>query len=144
MRNVTFYHRDTGDLHHMSVVASDDTAVELNTPAEHVAIDHPQDGKQLHPFTHKVNVLTGEAYEYRPPQPTDEHEWDDASRRWQLNAVARATRHAHNMALHRIRHLETHVQPRAIRELVLGYDGAAARLRAIDDEILKLRPELSR
>lgn len=57
MRHVTFYNLNTGALHAggYSVLVSDDAAVELNTPAGHAAIDHPQGGLWDY-SSHRVNL----------------------------------------------------------------------------------------
>lgn len=50
MRHVTFYHAGTGILNGVSVLVSDDKAVELNEKLYpgHKAIDHPVDGRLDH------------------------------------------------------------------------------------------------
>lgn len=73
MRNVTFYHKDTGLLHPVTVVTNDDRAVALNTPADHVAIDHPEGGRLDH-LSQRVDVTTGNVADYQAP-PSPDQEW---------------------------------------------------------------------
>ena len=61
MRHVTFYHGESGVLNGVSLLVSDDTAVELNEKLYpgHKAIDHPPDGLFDH-RTQRVDVTSGE------------------------------------------------------------------------------------
>lgn len=132
MRHVTFFHKETGLLHHVSVLVSDDAAVALNTPHDHIAIDHPPEGI-LDRLSQRVDVTTGEVVAYQPPRPSNNHEWDERSKRWKPSEASRAR----VAALAQIRMLEAN-QSRAIREFLLGR-GSADRLREIDDQIGELR-----
>jgi hypothetical protein len=124
-RHVTFYHEVTGVLHDKSVYVSDPEAVALNTPPDHVAIDHPAEG-MLDPRTHRVDVSTGKAiisnWPARPENP--------AVRR---RAISR-----------QIAALEAS-QHRPVRELALDENNEAARSRLvyIEVQIAKLRAALS-
>lgn len=55
MRHVTYYHKDTGLLHQLSHMVSDDAAVALNVPPGHEAIDHPAGG-MLERLAQRVDV----------------------------------------------------------------------------------------
>jgi len=80
--------------------------------------------------------------DWRPPQPSSDHEWNQISQRWQLTSDASERAERRARALMRIAEVESR-QPRAMREHALGYDGAAQRLRDLDAEIVSLRLELN-
>lgn len=93
-RNVTFYHRETGELHALTIVASDEAAIALNTPSpDHVAIDHPE-GRNYDHLSQRIDIASGTAVDYQPPQPSVDHEWDAAKRRWRLSGAAAERRQA--------------------------------------------------
>jgi hypothetical protein len=124
MRTVSFYHRDTGLLNGSHVIASDDNAVALNTPPDHIAIDGHHDQ-----WTKCVDLATGEVVDYTPPAPSSEA----------LAAQAKTDRRA--AALAAIARLEA-AQPRAVREAILDPLGSSGRLRSINDQIAALRGDL--
>lgn len=140
MRSVSFYHRDTGAIHPVSIVASDESAIALNTPADHVAIDNPVDGSVHDWQSRKVDVKTGEVVDYQPPQPSPNHEWNSTTKRWQQNLATRERESRRRDAHARIAALadeERHL----IRRLALNAFDAEAkeRLAKIDSEIAELR-----
>lgn len=90
----------------------------------------------------RVDVATGDVVDWQPPQPSSEHEWDTVTRRWRLTEQAKTRVERIEQARTRILNLESG-QHRAIRETMLGYDGAKNRLQAIDDEIAQLRKQLT-
>lgn len=139
MRHVTFYHAQTGRLNGLSLIVSDDEAIALNTPADHVAIDHPQE-HQLDHLCQQVDVATGQVVDYQPPQPNADHEWDAETKRWKLNAVVAAKQAQSASALAQIRALEG-AQLRPHRELALDPSNAEARkrLESIEGQIAALR-----
>lgn len=137
MRQVSFYHKETGVLNGVQLIVSNHAAVALNTPPDHIAIDGCHDAQ-----SYRVDVATGELIDWQPPQPSSDHEWNAKARRWRLNAAAEAREGARRSALAQIAMLEAS-QHRAIREAALGKTGAGARLQAIDDQIAKLRQQLS-
>lgn len=140
MKFVSFYHKETGLLHNTQLTASDDDLVELNTPADYIAIDGHHD-----PDQYRVDVSTGELVDYQPPQPTINHEWNTDTRRWQLTGAELERKQKRPDALARIAELEAH-QHRLVREallqLMLGQDTKKSYLRlgGIEDEIDSLRP----
>lgn len=79
--------------------------------------------------------------DWQPPQPDADHEWNADSRRWEKTAAAAERDRKRLVALARIDTIERQ-QLRTMREHALGYDGAAARLKAMDEEILALRADL--
>lgn len=90
---------------------------------------------------YRVDLASGEVIDYQPPQPSADHEWDAAAKRWQLNAIAAAAQVAKEVALTRIQALEAS-QHRAVREAALGDAAAIIRLRTIDQQIAALRKQL--
>lgn len=121
MRNVTFYHKETGLLHPVSVVTNDDRAVALNTPADHIAIDHP-DGGRLDHRCQKVDLETLTIVSYQPP-PSADQEWRAQFGAARISGVRRAELVSQQHSL--------------VRRLALNPSDAAAHsaLEAIDAEI---------
>jgi hypothetical protein len=138
MRVVSFYHKGTGMFHARHLMTSDPKVIPLNTPPDHIAID----GDHFDPRSQRVDVATGEVIDQLPPQPSPDHEWNGASRRWQLRPELAARQEARKNALERIQHLEIKAL-RALREHALGEAAATQRLRAMDDEIAQLRTTLA-
>lgn len=136
MRAVSFYHKETGRLLGNQMLASDDEVLALNTPADHAAIDGHHDHQSK-----RVDIATGEVLEYQPPRPSDDHEWNDEAKRWQLNAAAIGKLNRNNSARARIAQLENS-QHRLVRECALGNSNSKTKLREIDDEIVSLRSQL--
>lgn len=140
MRSVRFYHKDTGIFHDLTIVCSDDRAVELNTPENHSAIDNPSDGSIYDHLSQKIDVSTGQVIDYIPTPPSDEHEWDGILRRWQLNATAvdrEAKRSSADTRISVLAEEERHL----IRRLILDPQDAVSRkrLEEIDAEIVGIR-----
>lgn len=79
--------------------------------------------------------------DYQPPQPSDVHEWNATSKRWQLTAAAQSRANDRVLASQMIQRLEV-ASLRPQREMSLGMDGAKARLQSIDDEIAQWRAKL--
>jgi hypothetical protein len=126
MKTVNFYHKETGVLNGTHLLASDDGAVALNTPTDHIAIDGHHDHS-----SRRVDVATGELIDYQPPSPGVDYEWNADTKRWQLSAAVEAWQAARSTALAAITVLEGQ-GIRAMRELALGQVGAADRLAALD------------
>lgn len=84
---------------------------------------------------------SGALADFQPIQPSPDHEWID--RRWRLNPVAAAALAAHQSALSQILALEAK-QPRMIREVALGDEGALARIQELDRQISVLRQQLQK
>lgn len=109
-----------------------------HTPEGHVAIE----GKFDH-LSQKVNVVTGEVEDYRPNAPSNDHEFNTITKRWELNEATAVRNAARAAACTRIAELER-AQQRPVRELTRDTTNAEARKRidAIDSEIAKLREVL--
>ena len=134
---VSFYHRETGIFNGRHLMVSDPAMIALNTPPDHIAIE----GDHYDPLTQRVDVATGRVVDHIPPQPSEDHEWNSISRRWQLRPEITAKQQARKAALGRITELELKAL-RALREHALGKPGAHERLAAIDTEISALREAL--
>lgn len=184
MKVVRFYHRETGLFHRTRVILSDDAAVALNTPANHIAIDDSRE-PPIDPLSQRMDVST-DAYEqlaqaiaavgkgpnlgggaidhqkwnaerqaeidqlrakvivdHQPPQPSPDHVWDSASRRWRLNQAAQQCQARQVAARRQIAALELS-QARPMRELVRDPTNAEARKRldAIEEQIAESRSAL--
>lgn len=137
MKAVSFYHQESGVIADYKMHASDDRIVALNTPADHLPIEGHFDH-----LSQKVDPVTKTIIDHQPGKPSEQHEWSAAAKRWLLSDAAQANKDAAQGARQQIAHLERNAQPRALREHALGYDGAQARLKAIDDEISALRRHL--
>lgn len=131
----TFYDEASGEWSGLEVRCTDFGTAKLNAPPGAVTVATP-----LHP--HAKRWTDGALVEYQPPQPSADHEWDDAGKQWCLSAAALEHANRRHFALQRITELERQ-QARAIREHLLGEADALARLYAIDDEIAALRKDLS-
>lgn len=137
-RVVSFYHCTTGIFHPRHVMCTDLETITLNTPPDHIPIE----GDHFDPLTQRVDVETGRIVDQLPPPPSPDHEWNAASRRWQLKPEVLARQLAQRNALARIKQLENKAQ-RALREHVLNKPGATERLTSIDQEIAQLRTILT-
>jgi hypothetical protein len=132
---VSFYDKTTGMFSGVRYHGLEDH-IEVNTPNGHAAAIGAHDH-----LSKRVDLATGELVDYQPPAPSADHEWNADTKRWQLTAAAAEKESKRAFALNRIDHLENS-QARALRELALGSTEAAARLKAIDDEIASLRSHL--
>jgi hypothetical protein len=92
-------------------------------------------------MSQRVDLSTGGIVAYHPLAPTSDHEWNAASKRWQVKQGVRASEGRRAVVFARIHALETS-QGRAIREATLGDAAALKRLKEIDAEIAALRAEL--
>lgn len=134
MRHVTFYHKESGKLHGLTVLVSDDSAIANNTPPDHIPLDQPPIG--MHdPLSQRVDVETGKVIDFIPPAPSDQHEWNPNSKRWVLSAAAQARNSAARAAAARLHELISQ-QHSFVRRLILDPTDASARtaLAAIDAE----------
>ena len=136
MKTVSFHHKETGIFSSAVLTSTDDSAIAINTPRDHVAIEGAYD-----PLSKRVDVATGEVVDYQPPLPSADHEWNATTKRWQLTAAVTAKREARRSALASIAALEAS-GVRAVRELALGQAGALDRLKALDIEIAALRLQI--
>ena len=136
MSTYSFYHPETGQIHHQAFGTDDARMLKANTPAGYVATPGCLD-----PLSQRIDVTTGEVVDYQPPSPSADHEWNATTKRWQINAAVTAKAEARRSALASIAALEAS-QDCAIRELALGQAGALDRLKALDIEIAALRLQI--
>lgn len=128
----------TGGRYSTDIVSGDRLAAALaaNTPKGTRSVEGDHDM-----LSSCIDVVTGKVVDYQPPAPSGDHVWNPATKRWVLSTSAQQKVTARTAALARIAQLEA-AQPRALRELALGYENAKARVEAIDAEITSLRKEL--
>lgn len=70
MKTYAFYHRETGEFHHIIVTCSSKAAVEQNTPPNHVALEHIPG--EIHPQRHRYDMQNEKVIEApRPPAMLD-------------------------------------------------------------------------
>ena len=92
-------------------------------------------------MSQRVDLTTGCVVDYHPLAPSGDHEWNAASKRWQIKPGVRENEGRRAVVFARIHALETS-QGRAVREATLGDPAALKRLKEIDAEIASLRAEL--
>lgn len=119
---IMFFHEATGELMPHVLMAYEES-IQGNTPLGHRVLVL-EEGQQIGPQTHVVDVATGKAVLRDTPLP-DPHAADSARQE----------------VLGRIVRLEAS-QARAVREATLGQAGAVERLRMIDAQIATLREQL--
>ena len=156
MRTVSFFHKETGMFNGNHMIVSDDSVLALNTPPDHIVIDGHHDPlskrvdlaapPELVDDINQYGVIMGKrivhkVVDYVPPQPSVDHEWNAATKRWALNAatVAKAQRGA--TAASRIAQL-VEGQHHWTRRHILGDKTALEQLREIDDLIAVLSADL--
>lgn len=122
-RHVAFFHEGTGILSPLSVLATDDDALKQNTPADHIALDHPPVGRWDH-RKHRVDIASGAVIAHEHVPSDEERKLDHL----------RST-------LRKIRQLQSE-QHRMLGDLALDREGAKARLQAIEGEIGQLLLQL--
>lgn len=137
MKSWSLYKLETGELIGRKFSSSEPNAIELNpAPEGHGIIEGHHDH-----LSKRVDIETGEVVEYQPPKPSNEHEWNATTKRWQLTKDAEDKNIIDLQARAEIKLLENQ-QARAMREFALGMDGAKDRLKSIDDKIIALRAKL--
>jgi hypothetical protein len=145
MKHFHFYHAETGLFHGDALVVNSDDGegrnagghqkmALANCPPGHKPIEGHYD-----PLSQRVNVTTGAVEDYQPAQPSPDHEWDAAVKRWQLLPEVAQRQEARRAALAQIARLEAQAA-RTIREAVLT--GNHDRLAALDAQIAALRKSL--
>lgn len=138
MKTVSFADAQSGLFNGMQCTASTEDGIALNTPKGMIAVEGAHDD-----LSKRLDLTTGEVIDYQPPAPSADHEWNKATLRWQLSAVARAVQLADAAARATIAAAES-AQARAMRELLLGDQSARARLQALDDDIAAARKQLKK
>ncbi len=127
-----------------------------HTPAGHGAYVGHVDA-----LSQKVDLASGRLVDHRPPQPSGRHEWNPATRRWQLQVglkrsaaltrIAeleqgqhRSVRETLILVCHALDALQEAAAPEAVpvRAAVDRMYAALARLERLDTELVQLRAEL--
>jgi hypothetical protein len=114
----------------------EDALLEMRLPPGTLAIEGAFDH-----MSQRVDLNTGGVIAYHPLAPSPDHEWNAASKRWQIRQRVHQSEGRRAVVFARIHALETN-QGRAIREATLGDPAAMKRLKEIDAEIAALRAEL--
>jgi hypothetical protein len=146
MKTWSFYHAETGTLHHGKFAMTGDPEsahfremLARNTPEGHVAIE----GEYDH-LSQRFDIASGAMVDYQPPQPSSDHEWNAATKRWRLKSAATARQQADAQARSRIADLigEQHDH---VRAFALDPTDTAARMQLlrIDAEIAQLRADFA-
>lgn len=132
----SFYDKTTGEIKPLSFRAPNDAHVQANTPPNCEVIE----GRFDH-LSQRVDLDSGEVVDYIPPQPSDDHEWNNETKRWVLSAKAQLAVSKDRQARAEIERLEQQSM-RSIREQALGDESAKARIEAIDAQIVELRKDV--
>lgn len=145
MRTWHLYDLSTGLFTGKKFSSSDEKAIDLNTFGMG-AIEGVTD-----PKSQRVDLETGALVEYVPPSPGADYEWisDENGKQWRLRPESKARMIRRQEILTRLAVLGSKTE-RASREYLLGLapsqadrDAGAMTLDEIEDEIAKLRFELS-
>lgn len=133
------YHRATG-LFTGHAVNTDNTAIDIqHLVQENHGSDFAGMADVADPLSQRVDVKTRKLVDYQPPAPSNDHEWDGATRRWHLSMAAQQRQ----VVAAKIKALEDE-QHRPLRELTLDPTNAAARqrLESIEASIEILRASI--
>jgi hypothetical protein len=136
IKTFSLYEAATGMFTGKRLQCDDDALLEVRLPPGTLALEGAFDH-----MSQRVELSTGAVVAYHPLAPSPDHEWNSASKRWQVKAGIRESEGRRAVVFARIHALETS-QGRAIREATLGDPAAMKRLKEIDAEIAALRAEL--
>lgn len=104
-----------------------------NVSEGHAAIEGAYDH-----LSYRVDHESGKVFDYQPPSPGPDHEWNAERRRWVLTVEASQKQAQRHAAFARIRLLEEK-QQRYQRTAILGDAEGFKRLTEIETEIASLR-----
>lgn len=140
MRLVSFYQKETGLFNAIHLTTSDEGTIALNIPPGNASVDGHHDH-----LSKQVDIATGQVIEYQPPRPSEQHEWNASTKRWQLTAAALEQNKKRPEALARIAALDDEslsLMREGMLELMTGQDTKQTyqRLAGIEEEITSLRP----
>lgn len=93
------------------------------------------------PAPERVVATAAHVVDYQPPAPSTDHEWNPATRRWQLTAVATAAAADRARLTAELAALEKKT-PALLRAVALKRDGALEALTAQDSAIKSLEAQL--
>ena len=136
IKTFSLYEAATGLFTGKRLQCDEDALVEMRLPPGTLAMEGAFDH-----MSQRVDLGSGEIVAYHPLAPSPDHEWNAASKRWQVRQGVRESEGRRAVVFARIHALETS-QGRAIREATLGDPAAMKRLKEIDAEIAALRAEL--
>ena len=136
VKTFSLYEASTGLFTGKRLQCDEDALLEVRLPPGTLTVEGAYDH-----MSQRVDLATGSVVAYYPLAPTAEHEWNAASKRWQVKDLRNNAEGRRAEIFARIHALETS-QGRAIREATLGDAAALKRLREIDAEITALRAEL--
>jgi hypothetical protein len=136
MKTFSLYEASTGLFTGKRLQCDEDALVTMRLPPGTLTMEGAYDH-----MSQRVDVTTGCVVDYHPLAPSADHEWNAASKRWQVRKGVRESEGRRAVVFARIHALETS-QGRAIREATLGDPTALKRLKEIDAEIAALRAEL--
>jgi hypothetical protein len=136
IKTFSLYEAATGKFTGKRLQCDEDALLEVRLPPGTLAMEGAFDH-----MSQRVELSTGAVVAYHPLAPSGDHEWNAASKRWQVKSGARESEGRRAVLFARIHALETS-QGRAIREATLGDPAAIRRLKEIDAEIATLRAEL--
>jgi hypothetical protein len=118
----------------------DERSLALNMPEGVGAMEHVADWQ-----SQRVDLETGELVDWQPPPPSSDHEWIEATRRWERKADLVAQEVESGKAAAAIESAERQ-QARAVREALLDLlpkdHPARERLAAADEAIAAERRKL--
>ena len=150
MKTAYFYHSETGLFTGGSFSTSDERfeeALAANTPAGCACV---VSNEAIDMLSQKVDVQTGKIIDHQPPRPSDDHQWDDQTRRWALPEAIVERRNADLEARTVMSQAELK-SLRALREVILmEWEGipdkdlpeAMKRLRATQSVIDEKRSDI--
>ena len=136
VKTFSLYEASTGLFTGKRLQCDEDALLEVRLPPGTLTVEGAYDH-----MSQRVDLTTGSVVAYYPLAPTADHEWNAASKRWQVKDLRNNAEGRRAEIFARIHALETS-QGRAIREATLGDAAALKRLREIDAEITALRAEL--
>ena len=136
IKTFSLYQAATGLFTGKRLQCDEDALLEMRLPPGTLAMEGAFDH-----MSQRVDLSTGSVIAYHPLAPSPDHEWNAASKRWQVKQSVRQSEGRRAVVFARIHALETS-QGRAIREATLGDPAAMKRLKEIDAEITALRAEL--
>ena len=136
IKTFSLYEAATGLFTGKRLQCDEDALLEMRLPPGTLAMEGAFDH-----MSQRVDLSTGSVIAYHPLAPSPDHEWNAASKRWQVKQSVRQSEGRRAVVFARIHALETS-QGRAIREATLGDPAAMKRLKEIDAEITALRAEL--
>lgn len=136
LKTFSLYEASTGLFTGKRLQCDEDALLEVRLPPGTLTLEGVYDH-----MSQRVDLASGSVVAYYPLAPTADHEWNAATKRWQMPDLRGHAEGRRAVVFARIHALETS-QGRAIREATLGDPVALKRLREIDAEIAALRDEL--